>query len=1109
MKKLLLLGALAITGFVANATAPSSSHLEDGEVWLHSNVLKGAMCSDRSDGGYGYFRYMFDDNLESYWHQKWDSDVANENKYHWFSLDLGKPETFHGFDYWARNNSSNGRFLKGKIFVSNTAFDSFANDEAAKAYYDEHASDAAGSFEFTYSSGTDNSVKSCRFEEVTAQHVLVILESTTANHACGAEFKLVGHGEDTYFDLPRDNWVVTPCSDIDDTATSGRIKCIYDDNINTYWNTDWQHDKTDNHWFIIDMGEESNVDGFKLWRRYNDARGEVLEGKVYVSKEPFAALTAEAENDEFHHQAVANFMADEANVPAAGFTFEYDSTINPDQARICKFDKTARGRYVLVVITKTPEGNAMHPACLAEFKLFKDDAVTANLLRAWNAGLNSVNIGRASALQALGSFINKGVIPSTDMPDDVTVDNIDEKLAATNAALDAYVKSFENQLIYIRHGSRRNNAYLAALPTGKGVKFNTIAEPTADAVWQIRFLGDNLGFYLYSRTTNMWINTQNGSPSAATAYASMLTSRLDNNNFLNIAQGTGNQLLNVDGSGNDLVWYGEANDGGSQWTVTAITVNDQVYVDPEVSTAEAPQYYRLVNARWMHNKAASNMAVNGENQDGAGNGETNSRANSAIPGIYWRIESCGEGVKLINLTGYELTYSGTNLTTLTDNGSIVYLMKQTDSQFNGVNVYGISNNPAEYTSYLDVSDNGCKFVWNPVNDKAGNGNNGSAWYFLRASDEEIANATATYIAEMKSRMQMLVADRSLIPLFGEQFYSSLGKYDVYAGDETIDAYNALKVSGDYSTYSISDEKYANINNAVNGKVSELTNRHFLVHNRNANYSKCYLSVSDGATAPTANANDLNALWSFVPDGEGYLMTSAATGNSLSFTKTGSVAIPVVEEGLPYSIAYNANIPGFYFTLIPTDEVPNVAQYAVHQSNNDLVCKWYSNDIAGSHWYLEVAEEVELAYGKTDDGEGHYLSLPAGVALNRHATANNHVITIAPKAAAPEGVSLFAVEPIDGVHTIAASDFNGNKVELTGLAAGEYTVSAPAGMFIVNGKPSAAYSRTLAVDSEGIPTGVEEVAAEAGSEVVYDLQGRRVNGNAKGLLIVNGRKVFVK
>lgn len=51
---------------------------------------------------------------------------------------------------------------------------------------------------------------------------------------------------------------------------------------------------------------------------------------------------------------------------------------------------------------------------------------------------------------------------------------------------------------------------------------------------------------------------------------------------------------------------------------------------------------------------------------------------------------------------------------------------------------------------------------------------------------------------------------------------------------------------------------------------------------------------------------------------------------------------------------------------------------------------------------------------------------------------------------------------------------------------------------------------FAVSLKANTVAIEEVEnAEVGVEVVYDLQGRRVNGNAKGLLIVNGKKIYRK
>lgn len=55
-----------------------------------------------------------------------------------------------------------------------------------------------------------------------------------------------------------------------------------------------------------------------------------------------------------------------------------------------------------------------------------------------------------------------------------------------------------------------------------------------------------------------------------------------------------------------------------------------------------------------------------------------------------------------------------------------------------------------------------------------------------------------------------------------------------------------------------------------------------------------------------------------------------------------------------------------------------------------------------------------------------------------------------------------------------------------------------------------YVITHTSDLSHITTGITEISAESGAEnAVFDLQGRRVKANAKGLLIVNGKKAIVK
>lgn len=908
---------------------------------------------------------------------------------------------------------------------------------------------------------------------------------------------LTSNAETVEVDLDRTNWTINVCSWVDEGNGSGAPEKMFDDNLNTYYHQNWSSDKSTDayHWFIIDFQQEEQVDGFKYWRRQGIMNGQFISGRVYVSNtgfEKFGTHAGDVNDAKTYY---------ETNDPAGEFNFTYDK--NADDMRKCDFNESVKGRYMLVIVSDAGTNNNGRHLCCAEFKVFANkDEDEVDFESLWKSGLNDI-VTRAEYFKALGSAIGKEM-PSADMTEDVTKDNFYDKLSDAKAKLQEYIDSFDKQLVYINCGIRRGNGYLTALPTGTGVRFNTVADPTADAVWQIRLRNGELGFSLYNRTTGMWMGSGNQPSATATAsQAVTLTSRVNVEGYVALANGTSTNILNVDNSNSNLVWYNVSKDDGSQWNITPITVDDQVYVDPVESTAEAPKYYRIVNARWMLNGQSSNIAVNGENQDGNGNGETVTCAVATIPGIYWRVENNGEGVKLINLTGYELTNltTGQNIT-MSDKGSTVYLIKQEDGQFNGVNTYAISiTKPQGDASCLDVSGSYSKFCWSPSRENNGNGNNGSAWYFIAATDAEIANATAAYIDGVKNRM--LFHDSSLGVLFGQEFYEN-DVYKTYDGEETISALNAAKFSGNYPK---TQETIAAVNDLVNNEVNKLVDRHYLLHNCNSTYSNCYMTVTDGKTAPTANAADVNALWSFVPQEGGYLMVSEATGQSLSYTTATSQPIPVDKDGLPYTIKYNANIRGFYFTLVPTDDIKDVNYYSVHQSNNSLVCKWAAQDIAGSHWKIELAETADIQVEKDD--AGHSIKLPDGVELNKDASAKGCVMTVTKIADAEGEPVALSVAPADGMYTITADDFDDNRVELSDLEAGTYQVEASAGMFLVNGRPSAAVKNTFDVTADDTTTGVTEVGNVSDVNTVYDLQGRRVKGNAKGLLIVNGKKTLVK
>ena len=1083
MKKLLLLGALAITGFVANAADESYLDRTGWTVTACSSIDEG--------GGSGPASAMIDDNLSTYFHQSWASDTGRGT--HWFIIDMGSEQEFHGLDIWGRQNHINGHIEEAKIYASNTPFEQFASHDAAKEYYDNNENKPVGYVFYEYNQATRNDVQKSRFFPVTARYILVVTNKTSENHLCIAEVEAVGGSVafDNVVDLDRTDWVATVCSEAREYEgdAGGYATNMFDDDLSTYYHQNWLTDNSAEayHWMIIDLGESETIDGFKYWRRQGNGNGQFLEGNVYVSDTKFEEFTDNNAAMSYYHNA--------ANNPVGNFTFSYNS--NANDVRICNFDRTATGRYVMVILSESGKSQGGRHMCCAEFKLFKGGVANREI---WKSSINVGAYNVAHNFALLREATPNTPFPSMSVPEDLTAENYAEKVEAMNDGLANYPSTFNKAQIVIRNPYRRSGKpYMAAIPLGNGVKFNTTTLGNPDAVWELRIKNNMI--QLLNRNTGLYIGSSQNA--VLEAGAQSYVPRRINNNYVAFSKAGRStlSLLNVDGGANDLTEWGSASDQGSSWSVAPASKDNCIYALPEASNDSNVKYYRIVNARWMYNGEAPCMAVNGENQIGSGNGETNARGYATFPGIYWRVDSVseGDGVKLTNLTGYELTYSGQNLTTLTDNGSTFYLVQQTDAQFNQYNVYAISSvSEPTNTSCIDVSGDGTKVCWNPVRDKSGNGNNGSAWYFILATDEEIATATETYINNVASRVTV---DPELDNIFGEGFAASISP----EFEHTVASVNDVKKGGGITA----------IQDAVNAKVPALVGHHYLLHNKNTNYSNCYMtlttdSVGNSTTAPTANAADVNALWSFIPSGEGYMVTSEATGKALTYINAQSEPIPAAEVGLPYSIAYNQNVKGFYITLIPCaeNEGQNRNYYSLHQGNNDLVCKWAAGDIPGSHWMLEPAAAIVMEVALGEEDGVHEVVLPEGAEFNTHESAANHVITITPQVA--EEISLFAIAPDEnGVHTIAASDFTDGKAQISGLQEGNYVMSVPAGMFVVNGKPSAAHSLLFAVNNDGSTTGIDEVAPAAAEMVVYDLQGRRVNGNAKGLLIVNGRKVFVK
>ncbi len=903
--------------------------------------------------------------------------------------------------------------------------------------------------------------------------------------------------------LLRTNWAITPCSWINDIAPSGPVSCMIDDNLATYWHSNWSSDATDGyHWFIVDLGSEQSIDGFDYWRRQNSGNGNIKAGKVYVSNTAFSFPT---------HGDAKTYAENAENVPVGEFAFTYDE--DPDGKRRCAFGSPVTGRYVFVYISEVSVSNSgTKDACCAEFKIYSTAEVTQEeLIASYNDAI-AAKKSMAEGFAKFSAVVGGEGVPDVSAPADLTVQNLEEKISAANTALQNYINQYNDKQVTIKAGIRRQESpYLAAVVTGTGVKYNTIPAVTPDAVWTI-FVKDN-GINLYNRHTGFYIGTNNGAQASANS-AQLLVPGVILDSYVKFAKGTTTQLLNIDSYSNELTSWASDTDEGSTWVVEAA---DYDYAEPQLSTETEQHYYRIVSARWMYNHASPSMGVNGENRDGSGIGELNSRATASIPGIYWRIEDAGNGaVNLVNLTGYKLSYNADNQGVMAAEGTPLYLVKQTDAQFDGKTCYGITRNSAvsEYDYYDAAGDSGVgTFCWTPTVEGRGNGNNGSLWYFIPASDSEIEAATTAYINGVKTRFQAPVADAELAALMGEEFMQSISE-NYFADLTTVAGVNAAKASGSGSA------KVAAIKTAVEEAVGSKLTAGYMIKNRNSNYTNCFLTAGlneDGVTyqtTPTAAANDLNAIWSFEQKDGGYIIRSVNSNVALARIDEQSKPVLLTQDGLTYAIGYNPVVPGFNFTLMPqTESDTDMSLYALHQSHNELVCKWEAKNILGSHWSINPLNEatIEVQQGE-GEGAGHVIALGEGVTVNDHETAAELVLTVTKKAGTgtQEGeIATAAVEPVDGVYSIKASEFVDNN-NLSNLEEGEYELAAPAGYFLVNGASAGAVKTTFSVLSDGTTLGIDEVSAAAPAATeIYDLQGRRVNKVARGLYIINGKKVMVK
>lgn len=316
------------------------------------------------------------------------------------------------------------------------------------------------------------------------------------------------------------------------------------------------------------------------------------------------------------------------------------------------------------------------------------------------------------------------------------------------------------------------------------------------------------------------------------------------------------------------------------------------------------------------------------------------------------------------------------------------------------------------------------------------------------------------------------------------------------------------------------------NKSAVGRLIHLNN------DRQGSYSRRLTVNANGQAVTLPKDNALNEIWVIASsDDAGHLsLQNYYTGKYINSANNNSATWTTVDA---------PNATNGYFTVTPRlkgtkypvdfhDQGSN--NRYMHAKDDHNVIGWESNaTTAGSAWLITLAEAEEVADAIESEPsyvDTHKVSFthPEGLMLRSDITylpCHNIIITKVDTSAEAEeplsrAVADAAFEPITIAPTSLTACENGFTADLgTKLDEGFYEVKVPAAIFLVGSdattaKLSKSYDSSFSVSSDGTTTGIGETAAPVPAvNIIYDLQGRRLAAPAKGINIINGRKVLIR
>lgn len=921
--------------------------------------------------------------------------------------------------------------------------------------------------------------------------------------------------------INRGCWTIISCSEAGtiEGAAGGYAKNILDDNLSTYFHQNWSSDHKAEpfHWLLIDMHNEQQVNGIDYWRRQNNTNGLFYNGKVYVTNNPPLL-----DND----NEAKTYYENEENVASGTYEWTYTGTADEmNAARRCTFASPATGRYILIIVANTGKGDDGRHACCAELKAFT--TTTTTLEREFTESISSYKKGIAEGLNLMKAVIG-GEALNVPVPADLTAENLSTKVTEAEAAYQTYIDKFNNKEINIKCAIRRDNAYLGVLPKGGSVVCNTSTPLIADHNWLI--LTQAEGIKLYNKTTGFYIGKDNA-PTSNANNAQVIVPVAGKDGHIEFGKGitTTFNRLNVNTEGSNLTNYTANNDDGSQWDVTAAAGN---YVDPVVSTADAPKYYRMVNARQMFNKAAPCFAAANENRDAVGLGAYPTVCRADDPAAYWRLEEGPNGaVKLVNLTGYSIDHDGTQTEiTMAKEGKDCFLVKQTADEFGNITCYGLSNSANKGGgTYLDYNG-GTAFRWTPTKNGA-HGANGTLWYFLAADEAEATAAKNAYLTSLQTKFASSAMGNDIILA---NYLSSNPIFDTTKAVQAVES----ALPGSLSDYTEFPEQTLAANELIMATKGEYTSpvdwsevlasaegKYFYIKSRrvaSSGHNHSYLTADFTATNNRTDLNNnlgndpLRGVWTLeaAADGQFYVRHHGSRAY-LSHEKNSAGWLVLTEEpAQAYTLHVSPTQLGFGFT---TEGDENAIAQGVHVSANPHVCTWRLTNVAES-WFdlIAIDDVVPVSIEKgTDIGEATITFGGSATTITSNpSTADRHKLTLTKVGEyTPTESGQRRIAAAEGTMEISREHVNGNTLALSNLENNtEYQLTVPAGFFTTSGKLSAPISYNFVVNDKGdVSTSIDEIESwcEPSEQTIYDLQGRRLAAPIRGINIINGRKVLIK